>query len=52
MAHSPKICIMWPRLKRFGYCNMPINFTGDFNFNLGDRANYEHFRSFVLEELD
>jgi hypothetical protein len=30
---------------------MPIILTGDFNFNLRDRANYEQFRSFVLEDL-
>jgi hypothetical protein len=51
MAYSAKICTMWPRLKRFGDYNMPIILTGDSNFNLRDRANYEHFRSFVPEEL-
>jgi hypothetical protein len=50
-AYSPNICTMWPRLSRFGYYNMPIIFTGDFNINLRDRANYEHFRSFALEDL-
>jgi hypothetical protein len=30
---------------------MPIILTGDFNFNLRDHANYEHCRSFILEEL-
>jgi hypothetical protein len=50
MAYLPKICTM-PRLKRFSYYNMPIILTSDFNFNLRDCANYEHFRSFALEEL-
>jgi hypothetical protein len=43
---------MWPRLKRFGYCSMSIILTCGFNFNLRDRANYEHFRSFAREELE
>jgi hypothetical protein len=30
---------------------MPIILTSDFNFSLRDHANYEHFRSFSLEEL-
>jgi hypothetical protein len=47
-AYSAQICTMWPRLKQFCYY-MPINLTVD--FNLKDRANYEHFRSFALEEL-
>jgi hypothetical protein len=50
MAYLPKICTMWLRLKRFGYYNMPIILTGDFNFSLRDRANCEHFRSFALED--
>jgi hypothetical protein len=50
-AYSPENCTMWPRLKRFGYFNTPIILTGDLNVNLRDRANYEHFRSFALEEL-
>jgi hypothetical protein len=51
MAYSPKICTVWPRLKQFGYYNMPIILTGDFNFNLRNRANYEQFRNFGLQEL-
>jgi hypothetical protein len=51
MAYSPKICTMWSRLKQFSYYNMPIILTRDFNFNLEDRANYERFRRFTLEEL-
>jgi hypothetical protein len=50
VAYSPKICTMWQGLKRFGYY-MSIIITGDFNFKLRDRANYENFRSFALEEL-
>jgi hypothetical protein len=49
MAYSPKFCTMWPSLKRFGYYNMPIILTGEFNFK--DLAIYEHFRSFTLEEV-
>jgi hypothetical protein len=41
IAYSPKICTMWPRHKRFDYYNMPIILTGDLNFNLRHRANYE-----------
>jgi hypothetical protein len=51
MAYSTKICTMWPRLKRFVHYNLPIILTDDFNFNFRDRANYEQFRSFALEEL-
>jgi hypothetical protein len=51
MAYSSKIFTMWPRLKRFGCYNMTITLTGYFSFNLKDRPNYEHFRSYALEEL-
>jgi hypothetical protein len=51
MAYSPMICTMWVRFKRFGSYNMPIILTGDFDYNLRDCANYEHFSSFALEEL-
>jgi hypothetical protein len=41
---------MWPTLKRFGY-NMLIILTGGFFLNLRNRAKYEHFRNFALEEV-
>jgi hypothetical protein len=50
MACSPKICTMWPRFKRFGYYTSII-LTSYFSFSLRDHVNYEHSRSFALEEL-